>query len=163
MVERRVCTFCGGEIEPGTGRMYIKKDGVVFHFCTSKCFKNMIHLRRVPRRTTWTRFYEREKQVRLKGEPEAVPEKKAKKLRKGEGAKPVAEVKESPKEPAKKEERASAPSKPTEKSAVELDKKPAPKDQPPKKAPSKKSGSQMKEKPAPKKVESPKPAKGEGQ
>lgn len=81
MVERRVCTFCGGEIEPGTGRMYIKKDGVVFNFCTSKCFKNMIELGRIPRRTTWTRHYEREKQIRLKGAPEAALKPKARKLR----------------------------------------------------------------------------------
>ncbi|MCJ7606411.1 MAG: 50S ribosomal protein L24e, partial [Thermoplasmata archaeon] len=44
MVERRVCTFCGEEIEPGTGRMYVKKDGVIYHFCTSKCYKNLIKL-----------------------------------------------------------------------------------------------------------------------
>ena len=71
MVERRVCTFCGKEVEPGTGRMYVKKDGVTHQFCTSKCFKNMIELKRVPRRTAWTSWHAREKQVRLKGaEPE---------------------------------------------------------------------------------------------
>ena len=84
MVERRVCTFCGQEIEPGTGRMYVKKDGVVYQFCTSKCFKNMVELKRVPRRTTWTTWYAREKQVRMKGaEPEPAPKKKpARKLKK---------------------------------------------------------------------------------
>ncbi|MGQ9588120.1 MAG: 50S ribosomal protein L24e [Thermoplasmata archaeon] len=90
MVERRVCTFCGDEIEPGTGRMYIKKDGIVYHFCTSKCFKNMIVLNRVPRRTTWTRYYEREKQVRMKGgaeEAEAPRARKVKKEEKAEGKK----------------------------------------------------------------------------
>jgi large subunit ribosomal protein L24e len=81
MVERRVCTFCGGEIEPGTGRMYIKKDGAVFQFCTSKCFKNMVELGRVPRRTTWTRHYEREKGVRVKGVPEEPKKRKAKKVK----------------------------------------------------------------------------------
>jgi large subunit ribosomal protein L24e len=82
MVERRVCTFCGQEIEPGTGRMYVKKDGVTYQFCTSKCFKNLVELKRVPRRTTWTSWYAREKQVRMKGvEPEPAP-KKARKVRK---------------------------------------------------------------------------------
>lgn len=81
MVERRVCTFCGQEVEPGTGRMYVKKDGVTYQFCTSKCYKNMIELKRVPRRTAWTSWYAREKQVRLKGaEPEPEP-KKARKVR----------------------------------------------------------------------------------
>ena len=84
MVETRICTFCGSEIEPGTGRMYIKKDGVVFNFCTSKCFKNMVILGRVPRRTTWTRYYEREKEIRMKGLPVAEEAPKARKIRKSE-------------------------------------------------------------------------------
>jgi len=84
MVERRVCTFCGVEIEPGTGRMYVKRDGVVFNFCSSKCYKNLVELGRVPRRTTWTRYYDREKQIRLKSAPEVAPSKKrkAKKVKK---------------------------------------------------------------------------------
>ena len=82
MVERRVCTFCGKEVEPGTGRMFVKKDGVTYQFCTSKCFKNMIELRRVPRRTTWTTWYAREKQVRLKGAEPEPESKKARKIRK---------------------------------------------------------------------------------
>jgi len=102
MVERRVCTFCGDEIEPGTGRMYIKKDGVIFNFCSSKCFKNLVVLGRVPRRTTWTRFYEREKQVRMKGIAEAAQPTKARKLKK-------AEAKPKPKEEQEREELASEP------------------------------------------------------
>lgn len=83
MVERRVCTFCGHEIEPGTGRMYVRKDGVVYQFCTSKCYKNMIELKRVPRRTTWTTWHAREKETRMKAaEPEPAA-KKVRKVRKG--------------------------------------------------------------------------------
>ena len=59
MVERRVCTFCGTEIEPGTGKMYIKKDATVFFFCSNKCQKNMINLKRVPRRVRWTKRFEK--------------------------------------------------------------------------------------------------------
>ena len=55
MVERRVCSFCGAEMEPGTGKLYVKKDGTVLTFDTSKCYKNMIELGRVPRTTEWTR------------------------------------------------------------------------------------------------------------
>ena len=29
MVERRICNFSGEEIEPGTGVMYVKRDGTV--------------------------------------------------------------------------------------------------------------------------------------
>ncbi|WP_455391849.1 50S ribosomal protein L24e [[Eubacterium] cellulosolvens] len=59
MVERRVCSFCGIEIEPGTGKMYIKRDATVFFFCSNKCQKNMINLKRVPRRVRWTKRYEK--------------------------------------------------------------------------------------------------------
>ena len=61
MVTRRNCTFCGLEIEPGTGKMYVKKDGVVFNFCSSKCQKNLVKLKRVPRRTEWTERFVKEK------------------------------------------------------------------------------------------------------
>jgi len=124
MVERRVCTFCGVEIEPGTGRMYIKKDGVVYNFCSSKCFKNLVVLGRVPRRTTWTRYYEREKQVRMKGLPGTPQPARARKVKTGEeGPRPEAkpdegagekgEAKEPEKpRPVKREAKKPSPRKP---------------------------------------------------
>lgn len=57
MVESRTCTFCGKEIEPGSGKIYGKKDGTVFYFCGMKCQKNMVKLKRVPRRVRWSKFY----------------------------------------------------------------------------------------------------------
>ncbi|MBO4521946.1 MAG: 50S ribosomal protein L24e [Methanomicrobium sp.] len=54
MVDSFVCTFCGEPIEPGTGKMYVKKDGTIFYFCSSKC-QNNYRLGRVPRRVTWTK------------------------------------------------------------------------------------------------------------
>ena len=36
----RVCSFCNEEIEPGTGKMYVKKDGTIYFFCGSKCEKH---------------------------------------------------------------------------------------------------------------------------
>jgi len=53
----RTCAFCGKEVKPGTGRMYVKNDGTVLFFCSSKCRKNMLILRRDPRKLKWTRFY----------------------------------------------------------------------------------------------------------
>ncbi len=94
MVERRVCTFCGVEIEPGTGSMYIKKDGVIYNFCSSKCHKNLVHMGRVPRRTTWTRYYEREKGLRLKSATEAV-ETKTRKVKKVKKVETKAEAKDA--------------------------------------------------------------------
>ena len=57
MVEKRNCSFCGEPIEPGTGKIYVKKDGTVYNFCTNKCKKNRIDIGRVPRRTRWTVRY----------------------------------------------------------------------------------------------------------
>lgn len=57
MVEKRNCSFCGEPIEPGTGKMYVKKDGTAYNFCSNKCKKNSIDMGRVPRRTRWTNRY----------------------------------------------------------------------------------------------------------
>ena len=61
MVERRKCSFCGNEIEPGTGEMFVKKDGTVLYFCKSKCRRNMLDLGRIPRRVKWTKSYSTKK------------------------------------------------------------------------------------------------------
>lgn len=78
MVERRVCSFCGNEIEPGTGKMYVKVDGTTYNFCKNKCHKNLIDLKRVPRRTKWTQAYGREKSAKT-----SVKDKKVSKKKKG--------------------------------------------------------------------------------
>lgn len=57
MVVKRSCSFCAGEIEPGTGSMFVKRDGTVFHFCTSSCRKQQLHLGRVGHRLKWTRAH----------------------------------------------------------------------------------------------------------
>jgi large subunit ribosomal protein L24e len=59
MPVRRSCSFCGNEIEPGTGKMFIRKDGTVFLFCSHKCQNNMLKLGRVPRWTPWTQAFRR--------------------------------------------------------------------------------------------------------
>ncbi len=41
--------------------MFIKKDGTVFVFCSSKCQLNMLKLGRVPRWTPWTQAFRRAK------------------------------------------------------------------------------------------------------
>lgn len=58
-MESRDCSFCADTIEPGTGTMYVKRDGTVYHFCSSKCRKNRLNLNRVPRRVRWTKRFER--------------------------------------------------------------------------------------------------------
>ena len=57
MPERRVCSFSGEEIEPGTGLMYVQRDGTVKWFKNSKARKNAMKLKRNPRKVKWTRYY----------------------------------------------------------------------------------------------------------
>ncbi|MFB6266335.1 MAG: 50S ribosomal protein L24e [Halodesulfurarchaeum sp.] len=53
MPQRRECDYCGEEIEPGTGTMYVARDGTTTYFCSSKCEKNA-DLGREPRDVEWT-------------------------------------------------------------------------------------------------------------
>lgn len=53
MVDKKKCVFCGGDIEPGTGKMLVKKDGTIQYFCSTKC-ENNSKLGRIPRLTRWT-------------------------------------------------------------------------------------------------------------
>jgi len=48
------CSFCGKEIEPGTGLMYVKNDGTILRFCSSKCFKSY-KMRRDSRKLKWSK------------------------------------------------------------------------------------------------------------
>lgn len=48
------CTFCEKEFPIGTGKMYIKKDGKKSYFCSSKCEKNALTLKRKKRKVKWT-------------------------------------------------------------------------------------------------------------
>ena len=47
------CSFCSEEIEKGTGKMFVRNDGKLFHFCSSKCSKNMLKLKRKPAKVKW--------------------------------------------------------------------------------------------------------------
>ena len=47
------CSFCGKELEQGTGKMFVKNDGNVLFFDNSKCEKNMLKLGRNPRKVKW--------------------------------------------------------------------------------------------------------------
>lgn len=59
MVEQRVCSFCGNPIEPGTGLMFVKKDGSVYHFDRFRCKASLLTKGRLARRFKWTRHYPR--------------------------------------------------------------------------------------------------------
>ncbi|MBU0471406.1 MAG: 50S ribosomal protein L24e [Nanoarchaeota archaeon] len=56
------CTFCDKKMLPGTGKMYVKKDGKILYFCTNKCEKNLLKLGRKARKTGWTGEYHKVKE-----------------------------------------------------------------------------------------------------
>ena len=51
------CSFCNRPVAKGSGTMLVKNDGTVYWFCSSKCKKNMLVLKRDPRRLKWTNKY----------------------------------------------------------------------------------------------------------
>jgi large subunit ribosomal protein L24e len=53
MVDTHNCSFCGEALELGTGKMFVRRDGAIFWFCSSKC-QNNFRLGRVPRLVPWT-------------------------------------------------------------------------------------------------------------
>lgn len=67
------CSFCGNAIKPGTGLLFVKKEGTAFFFCSRKCEKNMIKLGRSGAKTRWTALFREAKKA---GKKKAVqPEK----------------------------------------------------------------------------------------
>ena len=53
MPQTRACDYCGDDIEPGTGTMFVRTDGTTIHYCSAKCEKNA-DLGREPRDLEWT-------------------------------------------------------------------------------------------------------------
>ncbi|MCY3854544.1 MAG: 50S ribosomal protein L24e [Thaumarchaeota archaeon] len=51
------CKFCGGNVSLGSGTIFAKNDGTILLFCSSKCKKNMLVLKRDPRKLRWTAKY----------------------------------------------------------------------------------------------------------
>jgi large subunit ribosomal protein L24e len=52
------CSFCKEVIEKGTGKIFVKTDGKILNFCSNKCEKNMLKLKRKPREIKWTKEYQ---------------------------------------------------------------------------------------------------------
>lgn len=71
------CSFCGAAIEAGTGKMYIRKDGTVLHFDSSKCQRNQIGLGRINRNVRWTKAAANAKAPGAKGTPAKAEKAKA--------------------------------------------------------------------------------------
>ena len=48
------CSFCGKNIELGTGKIFVRKSGKILYFCSNKCEKNVFKLGRKPVNVRWT-------------------------------------------------------------------------------------------------------------
>jgi large subunit ribosomal protein L24e len=44
------CSFCDRPVAKGSGTMFAKNDGTVLWFCSAKCKKNALVLKRDPRK-----------------------------------------------------------------------------------------------------------------
>lgn len=74
------CSFCGTEIERGTGKTVVNKDGTILNFCTRRCEKNMVELKRNPLKVAWTLRF-RKFRGKAKGAEAAVLEEGEKKAK----------------------------------------------------------------------------------
>jgi len=62
------CSYCGYEIKPGTGKIFVLKSGKIYNFCSNKCEKNMLKLKRTARKFKWTKHYEKTESKTQKNE-----------------------------------------------------------------------------------------------
>ncbi len=69
MVVHRTCSFCAGDIEPGTGQLFVKRDGSLYAFCSSSCRKQQMGLGRVGHRLRWTKAHELKRLAEQRRQP----------------------------------------------------------------------------------------------
>jgi len=76
------CDFCGKDIPMGTGMIYVYKDGKTLYFCSTKCKKNALVLKRDNKLLKWTDSYtkgEKSKKAKKKTKKKAKKKKRVKK------------------------------------------------------------------------------------
>ncbi len=95
------CSFCGKKIKPGTGLLFVKRDATALFFCSNKCEKNLLQLKRHPTTTIWTEVFQDAKKAEKKKEKQR---EKTAAEEKGEKVKPRARAK-APKKKKKKKKR----------------------------------------------------------
>ena len=73
------CTFCGKDEHPHKGMHLIKNTGTVTYFCSAKCRRNAIKLKRDKRKVRWTEaFHEKREKARAKEAKKKEADKKEK-------------------------------------------------------------------------------------
>jgi large subunit ribosomal protein L24e len=106
------CTFCGIDIKKGTGKMFVYTSGKTANFCSNKCEKNLLKLKRKPMKTRWTKEWIKENKKVSEGKKAPVKEE----------SKPVVEEKPQVEEKATEEpvkEEVKAEEKPVEEAVPE--------------------------------------------
>ncbi len=68
----------------GTGKMFVKRDGTVFFFCSRKCETNQLKLHRSPVRRRWTLHFANQKKMTSDAKKHGESNVKKGKRRKGE-------------------------------------------------------------------------------
>jgi len=76
------CIFCGKEQDDFKGAFLMKNDGTVNYYCSGKCQKNHLKLKRDKRKVRWTEAFHLVRAKRLSKEKERVEKVKAKKSEK---------------------------------------------------------------------------------
>jgi len=66
MLSLKTCSFCGGSVNLGEGTLLVRNDGSINWYCSSKCRKNSISLKRDPRRFKWTTITRQARERRVK-------------------------------------------------------------------------------------------------
>ncbi|WP_332899476.1 MULTISPECIES: 50S ribosomal protein L24e [unclassified Haladaptatus] len=94
MVRTRDCDYCGDDIEPGTGTMFVFTDGRTVNYCSSKCEKNA-ELGREARDVRWTEEGRRQSGVNKRASEKAAAASDAKKAEAAEDAAPDLEAAEA--------------------------------------------------------------------
>jgi large subunit ribosomal protein L24e len=77
------CSFCGKEYSIHKGLTYVKTDGNVFYFCSSKCRKNY-NLKRDKKKVKWVKKMHISKKQEIEEIKKAAEEKKENKKEKQE-------------------------------------------------------------------------------
>ncbi len=113
------CSFCGEQIPQGTGTIYGQRDGTVYTFCSKKCEKNQLVLKRKPQKVKWTQRYIEEKKIKIHGKEKVEKEhvrvtKKKTTKKERRDARVVKKTAVKVEKKKRKEEKAKAPKKPVE-------------------------------------------------
>ena len=56
------CSFCENVLRHGTGKIFVKKSGKLLYFCSMKCEKNMLKLKRKGITRKWTMAFRKIKE-----------------------------------------------------------------------------------------------------